>query len=387
MLSLTATAALIVLSFPTVLPAQETEQATQQPVALPKPAPGKVEPGVKTPVQSLAKASAGPALVTASTPESPIPEGTESSLSMPLKISLTPSETPIKLGLTSNIAALIQNVSSKPVIINLSSLQLTTHSIVAAHASRCVTALPASFNIMGASKTQEGYFFVTLQPEDQVSGLFNLSQGTDAFQDSSDPAVKKQIEQWKAACSVNRWDRIQQALDFTPGNYDYYMTGYFFANNAANVPTLRTFSTSATFPVGIDQTTVIFFAVIGGWLALLVVAFTNAGNDDSFIGKLKSVDVEGTGLKGLYERVTSSVGFHAVLHFVAQAAGVAILSAAFTIVSSRWSDSQLPVKISILDAWGAMTIGFLSYFVGKKFIGALTAWGNSSPADPNQKTG
>ena len=51
--------------------------------------------------------------------------------------------------------------------------------------------------------------------------------------------------------------------------------------------------------------------------------------------------------------------------------GVAILSSAFTIVSSRLSDSQFPIKVSVLDGWGAITIGFLSYFVGNKFIDSL----------------
>jgi hypothetical protein len=50
---------------------------------------------------------------------------------------------------------------------------------------------------------------------------------------------------------------------------------------------------------------------------------------------------------------------------------IAILSAAFTIVSSRLSDSQFPIKVSVLDGWGAITIGFLSCFVGNKFIDSL----------------
>jgi len=361
---------------PMVLLAQNGGQAapaTQSaPVATPVagPAPG----AAKSPAAAEAKMAAVKAQMTAAA------EGTEGSLSIPLKITLTPSESPIKLGLASNIAAVIQNVSSKPVQINLSSLQLTTHSIVAAHGSRCVTPLPASTNTTGATKSDDGYS-VILQPSDQVTALFSLSETHEAAQ----PLDSKLAGQLRDSCEMNLWDKGSRFLDFSPGNYEYFMSGYFTSNNAAGVPIVRTFSSNATFPVGIDQTTVILFSVVGGWLALFVVTFMNAGNEKSVIARMSKVQVPGTGLRGFLEKLSSSESIKALVHFGIQMLGAAILSASVTIVSSRMSESQLPVKISILDAWGAMTVGFVAYFIGKKFINSLASWGGETPAAPNKK--
>ena len=49
----------------------------------------------------------------------------------------------------------------------------------------------------------------------------------------------------------------------------------------------------------------------------------------------------------------------------------ALLGAAITIVASRLADTQFPVKVSVNDVWGAMTVGFVAYFIGNKFIEKL----------------
>jgi hypothetical protein len=130
---------------------------------------------------------------------------------------------------------------------------------------------------------------------------------------------------------------------------------------------LRSFGQSATFQVGIDQTLIIIFAVVGGLLAYLVVTVRSA---DGPIGDFFSLVTSDEGLKGM-GKALSREGLILLFMILRDALGVAILSAAFTIVSSRLSDTQFPIKISVLDVWGAMTIGFLSYFVGNKFIDSL----------------
>jgi hypothetical protein len=74
-----------------------------------------------------------------------------------------------------------------------------------------------------------------------------------------------------------------------------------------------------------------------------------------------------SGFTGL-AKALSREGVVLMFKIVRDVLGVAILSAAFMIVSSRLSDSQFPIKVSVLDGWGAITIGFQSYFAGKKFI-------------------
>jgi hypothetical protein len=321
----------------------------------------------------------------------------EATTSMPLKISLTPSETPLKIGSTSNIAATIQNISSKPVRVELNTLQLTTHSIVASSTSLCVLAMTPNYNFYMNPE-------VVLQPQDQVSVLFNLSQGArfgasseeiaDDLAAKQDAAAKakqdqqtRMIKAVQSSCNAGWLGPVKRALDFSPGNYDYFLTGYFSlclqaTDTACKLP-MRPISLSATFPVGIDQTSIIIFAIVGGWLALLVVTFNEPNKKLSVFYQFAAVPATGSGLRSFWERLMSLSGFQIVGGFLIRVFGVAILSAAFTIVSSRLSDTQLPVKISILDAWGAMTIGFVSFFIGQKFITALANWGGSG----SKKTG
>ena len=321
--------------------------------------------------------------------ESATTPAAEATTSMPLKITLTPSETPLKIGSTSNIAANIQNISSKPVLVFLNTMELRTHSIVAASTSRCVLAMTPNYN--GAYGDD-----IVLQPQDQVSVLFNLSQGAAPAEDfidtpqlntpatSAAPArpipTKKQLQEARDACDAGLLGPIKRALDFSPGNYDYFFSGYFSlciqpTDTACRLP-VRALALSATFPVGIDQTSIILFAMIGGWLALLVVTF----NDSNKTGSSDHYSPDRPTRNGwywLWDRLTLTGGGRATGKFFIRFIGVAILSAAFTIVSSRLSDTQLPVKITILDAWGAMTVGFVSYFIGQKFILTLTNWGST----------
>ncbi len=354
----------------------------------PQPAPPQVSP---LPVGQLmpgipVQASPLPSYESATTPAA------EATTSMPLKITLTPSETPLKIGSTSNIAANIQNISSKPVLVFLNTMELRTHSIVAASTSRCVLAMTPNYN--GSYGND-----IVLQPQDQVSVLFNLSQGAAPVEDFIDtpplnvqatPATsatpvppmptKKQLQEARDACDAGVLGPIKRALDFSPGNYDYFFSGYFSlciqpTDSACRLP-VRALALSATFPVGIDQTSIIFFAMIGGWLALLVVTF----NDSNKTGSSDHYSPDRPTRSGwywLWDRLTLTDGGRATGKFFIRFIGVAILSAAFTIVSSRLSDTQLPVKITILDAWGAMTVGFVSYFIGQKFILTLTNWGST----------
>jgi hypothetical protein len=329
------------------------------------------------------------------------PTSTDSSLLViPLKITLTPSETPLKLGTTSNIAADIQNVSSRPVEIDTSAVQLMFHAILSQTDSLC--ALP-----LGPTTNSNLLGLLVLQPQDHVSILFNLSQKTFSYTSEEAAAVDK-IRQQQAAlaqsagpsqgqtqqaqqdlgadqtnyrriyqraylrsCESSMFGPFKRAIDFSPGSYDYFLTGKFsVCDPTGTVPCpypSRSFAQSATFQVGIDQMQIIIFAIIGGLLAYIVVAVrSDEGSINQFFSALSSR--ASTGRRDL---VLTREGAFLIFKVLRDATGVAILAAAFTIVSSRLSDSQFPIKVSVLDGWGAITIGFLSYFAGNKFIDAL----------------
>lgn len=305
----------------------------------------------------------------------------------PLKITLTPSETPLKIGSTSNIAADIQNVSTKPIELDTNAIQLMVHAILSQTDSLCVLPLAPTTNtyLMG---------ILVLQPQDHLSVLFNLSQKPFTYTEAEAGAIDQALQKAGAAartsgtpgqvtyqriyqqaylrsCNPNFFGPLERAIDFTPGNYEYFLTGKFSECDPANLalcpyPT-RSFAQSEKFQVGIDQVQIIIFAVIGGLLAYLVVAVRgDDGAINKFFGLVTAKSGDG-GFTSIFTRDGIVLGGKLLRDVI----GVAILSSAFTIVSSRLSDSQFPIKVSVLDGWGAITIGFLSYFVGNKFIDSL----------------
>ena len=353
------------------------------------PAVSKAAPGSKT------QPNATPPGTSTDTPNA---DDTGALTASPLKITLTPSESPLKLGSTSNIAADIQNVSNVPVELDTSEVQLMVHAILSHTDTLCVTPLRpvTNTNLLG---------LLVLQPQDHVSVLFNLSQ--EAFNYTADektaveqaqkqmldagnknnPIAQSQLairapqieyrqkyqDAYSRSCAPNMFGPLRRAIDFTPGSYNYFVTGKFSvcdptAANPCPAPS-RSFSESAIFQVGIDQVQIILFAIVGGLLAYLVVtARGDGGSINELMTHLRASSATDAG-----EAAAATTGRLLLLltKVVRDVIGVAILSAAFTIVSSRLSDSQFPIKISVLDAWGAMTIGFLSYFVGNKFIDSL----------------
>lgn len=326
-------------------------------------------------------------------------------LSSPLKITLTPSEIPIKLGSNSNIAADIQNLSNMPVMVNPGSIQLMSHAILSTKDSPCVVPLAATTNTYLAGQN------VILLPQDHLTVFFNLSErpftqqeeqslqaDNDAIRDAYQRAqaqaaarlpgqaaalpatyypaaeyAKLETDQqtfYRQTCAPGMYARFKRAIDFTPGNYEYFISGLFGVCDQANVAACvasRSFAQNATFQVGIDQMAIIVFAILGGLLAYVVVSVRGPDGALSELFCLWTGDGAANGLAN----VATRRGFMLSLKVLRDVVGVAILAAAFTIVTSRLSDSQFPIKVSVLDGWGAITIGFLSYFVGNKFIDSL----------------
>ena len=54
----------------------------------------------------------------------------------------------------------------------------------------------------------------------------------------------------------------------------------------------------------------------------------------------------------------------------------ALVIAVVTVVLSRISDTQFPIKVSVNDFGGALTVGFIAYFVGNNLIDQIVGWAN-----------
>ncbi len=77
------------------------------------------------------------------------------------------------------------------------------------------------------------------------------------------------------------------------------------------------------------------------------------------------------------ETLSKARGTAVILRDVLSAA---LLGAAITIVTSRLAETQFPIKVSVSDIWGAITVGFVAYFTGQKLIDSLRkSSGSTSP--------
>jgi hypothetical protein len=123
--------------------------------------------------------------------------------------------------------------------------------------------------------------------------------------------------------------------------------------------------------VGITQFSAIVAAMIGGLIAYFVVGLRPDGEfarlkQDQADGKRRPLNRWGVILRNLFS--------------------AALLSAVVTVILSRISDTQFPIKVSVSDFWGALVVGFVSYFVGNKLIdrivGLTKQTSGASPPPP-----
>jgi len=263
-----------------------------------------------------------------------------------IQVTISPSTPHIIRGAVYSIDAQIKNVSSGVVAIDLKSITLAVQPEVAPAMEGCAWFYGGFYSSSISDKEAPAF---VLQPKEHITVFFNIGNSAG----SSD-----------ANCTLGRLGNIRRSLDFVPGPYTFELMGRFLlpksgSSSSPSDPTAwspeRIFSQSAALDVGIDQANILAFAALGGLFAFLVMAFRDQGD-------LANLAVEQIGTRTWFRKL-------AVL--MKNAIGAAILSAAVTIVASRLSNTEFPIKVSVNDFWGALTIGFVSYFVGGKFIDKL----------------
>jgi hypothetical protein len=263
-----------------------------------------------------------------------------------IQVTISPSTPHIIKGAVYSIDAQIKNVSSGPVAIDLNTVTLAVQPEVAPTMQGCAWFYDDFYSSSISNK--EGEAFV-LQPQEHITVFFNIGNS----------AVRPDPN-----CILNRLGNIRRNLDFIPGPYTFDLMGRFSAPVSGSAlsgsaPTSwsgqRVFSQSAVLDVGIDQANILAFAALGGFFAFLVMAFREQGE----AGKVAAA------------QMWTRSWFKNLAVFAKNAIGAAFLSAAVTIVASRLSSTEFPVKVSVNDFWGALTVGFVSYFVGGKFIDKL----------------
>jgi hypothetical protein len=139
-------------------------------------------------------------------------------------------------------------------------------------------------------------------------------------------------------------------FSFVPGEYVFTVDGKAYLEGETKY---HTYTEKTNLRVSIPQIWAIFAAMFGGLLAYSVTSL-QPNND---IDKLKTAKAEDKR--------------SARLAIVRGTLAAPLMGAAVTIVASRLADTQFPIKVSVNDVWGAMTIGFIAFFAGNKLIEKL----------------
>jgi hypothetical protein len=273
-----------------------------------------------------------------------------------LHITINPSTANIIQGAVYGLDAELENVSNLPLSVDRGVIQLAVQPELAPPNVSCTWFYTAVAN-------PKVPMVMLMQPGDHFT-VFFATGPKDSLRNSPQ-------------CQATYWGRLRRQLDFVPGNFSFVLTGTFstpkavspsaqpsisspqtsLSSQIASTPEEHYFPEAASLPVTIDQSQIIIYAGLGGLLGFLVMSFRNSTTLSEYAAKVQSASLK------------PPPKFLIILR---QAAGVILISVTVTVIASRLSTTSFPVRVSVQDFLGALTVGFVAYFVGGKFIDKLS---------------
>lgn len=288
--------------------------------------------------QPRKKADGAPRPAAAPTP-SPSPTPNETGPEM-IKVSIFSSRSPVTREASYGVFADLENVSQQAITLRASETKLVVQPEVSQRdacfdeQSAIFPALPIQPNGQADKKNAE----LELQPQEHYKVFWDLT------------AEKPP----KGNCKFR--DTIQNYFGFVPGDYVFTVVGLIHTAQTKDHPsTIHTYSQATTLRVGLSQLSTAWAAFLGALLAYVVVSLQPGRDFDAWKPNLPG------GHKAKL-----------LLVILRNAFGAGLMGAAVTIVASRLSETQFPIKVSVNDFWGALTIGFFAFFLGARFILAIT---------------
>jgi hypothetical protein len=288
---------------------------------------------------------------TKQTPPAKVEGQASSSAPSLLQVTINPSTRNIIVGAVYGLAAELQNISDVPIYIDLERLLLSVQPEVA----------PSNVSCGWSYHTYYTRPILKLLPGDHTTAFFYLGG-------NATPEMLKQNPE----CAASLWSRIRRRVDFVPDKYAFVITGNYTLSPPAaddgsesnrsevsSSPMLEQhhFSEVASLPVSIDQAQMVVYAGFGGLLAFLVMSFRKGRTLSDY-----AAAVQASSSKPPAKAIVIARGV----------ASAILLSATVTVIAARLSTTAFPVKVTIDDFWGSLTVGFVSFFVGGKFIDKLS---------------
>lgn len=260
--------------------------------------------------------------------------GVTNSSSSYLRVTINPSTVKVVQGAVYGVDAELENISNLPIALHVQDTSLAVQPEIAPSRSSCTMVYPATV----ASPEHSESASTVLQPGDRFPVFFLTGSQSDLTSE----------------CKGTRWDVVRKQLDFVPGNFTFVLTGTFTIPTRASSksdapnPEIHHFTETASLPVTIEQFKIVLYAGLGGFLAFLVMSVRNASAFSGYKAHVK------------------------LLIFLYKAGAAILTSATVTVIAARLASTSFPVSVSVEDFWGALTVGFVSYFIGGKFIDKIS---------------
>lgn len=161
-----------------------------------------------------------------------------------------------------------------------------------------------------------------------------------------------------------------EQLSFVPGDYAFVVVGKaHLTKEGKEEAGYHTFTEQVKLHVGLAQLNAVLAAALGGLIGYFVMALR--GGEEGEFARLKKEQMEGK--RHRFSR------WGVILRGLVSAA---LVSAVVTVLLSRISDTQFPIKVSVADFWGALTVGFVAYFSGNKLIDRIVGLASKSGGAP-----
>ena len=288
-----------------------------------------------------------------------------------VKVVITTSRPEVTRAHAWGLTADITNVSDRPIAIYEKEVQL----VMEPEATRSSTStaydsfLPNMSNSDG--KSTESDSMITLQPGEHYIFFWD-GQESNLARQSNEPM-------WQSL--KFDWQQFQESLNFVPGSYAFVVEGKVHVLDSVGSPSsdanarktadqeqvattpltsdssaddYHTFAEAVSVKISIPQLAILLWAGFGAILGYLVVSLDGNGE-----------------LSQVWTADSPTAQLFASLRFGRKICSAFLTGSILSIVANRLSDTQFPVKVSVNDVWGSITVGFVFFFVGSNMINRL----------------
>lgn len=257
-----------------------------------------------------------------------------------LDIQIEKTRRQLEAGLGLGVVALLRNNSNLTLYIDANHLRLT---------------LPIELEVKGWHLGHPAFFSTEWDDQQKISGVVALQPGDSyrAFWTVSEAAL------WEHGPIIGVLKMVYHSfafLFFSPGEYSLTVNGKYWTTHDLTGD-YHTITTTSRVSIGAPQVIILVGAGLGGLIAffLMPIIRRRRGSHRDTGSKITAAGMKAKWLQRMLKEIPKALG-------------TMLLSIIVTILLSRISDTQFFIQVTVNDFWGAIAVGFIAPFVGRRVI-------------------